>query len=106
CPVGANQAKDFALANLKTHIVQGLQAAKAFAQAFGNEQRLAGGDALVGVWQCAHAFVSLPLFNSRLRTAEGHRPSGRKIITVTSATPNSSMRMASGSTTTLPNSVS
>ncbi len=40
--VGADQAEDFAFADLKAHVFQSLQAAKALAQALGDQQRLAG----------------------------------------------------------------
>ena len=88
--IGADEAVDFTARNGKIHLGQRLHAAKAFPEVGAGEQR-------------AHA-APLRTANSRLRTAEGHRPAGRKIITSTSARPNNSMRMTSGSISIFPNS--
>lgn len=46
CTIGADEPKDFALADFKAHILEGLQPAKAFAQPLGDEQGLAWGGGL------------------------------------------------------------
>src|SRR5690606_12978443 len=103
--IGPDQAVDVALANRETDIGQGLQAAKALAQLARHQQQFGHG-AGVGI-DCGgnHAWPSLLVDSSRRRTAEGHRPAGRKIMTSTRAKPKSSMRIPSGSRMTSPNMV-
>ena len=53
---------------------------------------------VLGFVRRAHAFPS----NSRLRSADGSRPAGRNSIITTSARPNSSIRITSGSISVRP----
>src|SRR3954469_19604361 len=92
--VRANQAEDFGRLNVEGNLAQGLEATETLADAPPLEQRRHSG------W---HAGAWLRSASSRRRTAEGSRPAGRNSMISTSASPNSSMRMTSGSTTMRPN---
>src|SRR5690606_11682971 len=102
--VGTDQAVDVALADAEAHVRQGLQTTESFADAVHHQQQLGHGALVTMQRSRAHA-PSLDARSSRRRSAEGQRPSGRKIMTSTSAKPNNSMRMPSGSRMTSPNSV-
>ena len=100
--VGADQSVDLARADLEADVGKRLDAAEALGDAACDEEctalvPLAGQCAPRG---SAHGRPS----SSRLRVAEGSRPAGRNSIMSTSAKPNSSMRITSGSTSILPNS--
>src|SRR6185503_10704332 len=87
--VGTDQAVDLALADGEGDIIQRLHAAEPLCNLFCNQQVQAARSS-----------------SSRLRTAEGSSPAGRNSMTSTSARPNSSMRITSGSTSMRPNSAS
>ena len=91
--VGADEAVDLAAIDGEGHVGERLHAAEALVDARSGQQRGAR----------AHRrgrFRS----NSRLRTAEGRMPAGRNSIISTSARPNSSIRITSGSISMRPNS--
>src|SRR5581483_1883962 len=90
CPVRADQAIDVARGDGEGDVLQRLQSAEALRCACDLEER-------------AHVACSV---SSRLRTAEGSSPAGRKSMTSTSARPKSSMRITSGSISERPNSAS
>src|SRR4051794_29808914 len=73
--IGADEAIDLAARNGEGNIVERLHAAEALRHAARLEE-------------CAHAARTV---SSRLRTAEGSKPAGRKSITRTSASPKISM---------------
>src|SRR5581483_450536 len=102
--VGADQAIDLAAADGEAHVDEGLHAAEALADARRLEQHrgVAGNRRRARV---AHATgASFLRSSSRLRTAEGRMPAGRNSIISTSARPNSSIRITSGSISIRPNS--
>src|SRR5690606_12683399 len=101
--VGADQAVNFAAPDIEADVRERLQAAKALAQALRLEQHLARGGAQ-GFEGRVHAAPPVRA-SSRLRTADGHSPAGRNSMTSTMASPKSSMRMPSGSSTTAPKSI-
>src|SRR6185369_6185318 len=92
---GADQAEDLPGLNVEGNVAQRLDAAEALADPPGFEERRHSG------WP---AGISLRSVSSRRLTAEGSRPAGRNSMIRTSASPNNSMRMTSGSTTMRPNS--
>src|SRR5687768_3496636 len=89
--VRSDQAVDLALTDREGDVLQRLHAAEALGDTPGRKE-------------LAHARCCSS--SSRFRTAEGSRPAGRKSITRTSARPNSSMRITSGSTSMRPKSAS
>src|SRR3954468_8180890 len=93
--VRANQAEDLRGLNVEGKLARRLDAAETLADAPSLEQRRHSR------WP---AGASLRSASSRRLTAEGSRPAGRNSMISTSASPNSSMRMTSGSTTMRPNS--
>src|SRR5690606_8275125 len=103
--VGAYQSVDVAFANGKTDVGQSLQAAKTLAELAGHQQQIGHGAGIGIDTGRAHAWPSLGVESSRRRTADGHNPAGRKIMTSTRAKPKSSMRMPSGSRMTSPKTV-
>src|SRR5690606_33560654 len=105
CPIGADQTVNIALANRKTDIRQGLQPAETLAELVGHQQQFGHGIGIGIDVGRSHAWPPLGVLSSRRRTADGHRPAGRKIITSTRAKPNSSIRIPSGSRMTSPKMV-
>src|SRR6185503_8672123 len=92
--VRADQAVDLALADREAHLRERDEAAEALGDPLDLQD--------VGLF--AHATLGASsTASSRLRTAEGRMPAGRKSIITTIARPKSSMRITSGSMIDRPN---
>src|SRR5690606_9741615 len=99
--VRADQTVNIPLADAEAHFGERLQAAEALAQLLHHQQQFGHGAGAAINGKPAHA-ASFVARSSRRLSADGHNPSGRKIITSTRANPNISMRMPSGSKRTSP----
>src|SRR5262249_12638239 len=85
-PIGSDQPIDLARRDREADVDERMDAAEALRDPLGGDE--------------AHWRVA----SSRLRTAEGHSPPGRRIMTSTSAKPKISMRITSGSISMRPKS--
>ena len=93
--VGPDEAVDFAVPDVEAHVGERVHAAEPLADPFCHEER-----------EVMLAHCVLVVSSSRLRSADGRMPAGRNSIISTSASPNSSIRITSGSISIRPNSCS
>src|SRR6185295_13227116 len=97
--VRSDQAVDLSVSDAEADIGQRLHAPEALADVLGGEQR-----SFAHVAESSTAPLQAAAFRtSRLRTADGHSPAGRKSMIATRATPNTSRRIVSASISTRPN---